>query len=68
MFGASWRTKMLGLFAVITVLLGQVMTVLDDDPQTNPDVSLIIANISIGIAFFNTRDNKVTSRQAGAER
>ena len=68
MFGASWRTKMAGLLAVIAILAGQIATLADEDPKTVPDVSLIIANIGIAIALFNARDNVVTSEKAGAKR
>ena len=68
MFGASWCTSMAGLFAGLTIILGQVSAVVDSDPTTNMDVSIIVATIAAMIAAFSARDDKVTSRQAGAER
>ena len=68
MFGASWRTSMDGLFAGLAILIGQASSLLDNDPATNIDVSIVVGTIAAIIAAFSARDNKVTSRQVGAER
>jgi len=67
-FGSSWRTGIAGLFAGLTILIGQASAVVDSDPATNLDLSIVIATVAAMIAAFSARDNKVTSRQAGAER
>lgn len=59
---------MAGLLAVVAIFAGEAATVIDEDPKTNPNISLIVANIGIAIALFNTRDNKVTSEQAKAKK
>lgn len=66
LFGASWRTSMAGLFAGLSILIGQASAVLDDDPTTNVDVSVVIGTLAAIIAAFSARDNKVTSEQVRA--
>ena len=69
LFGsASWRTGLAGLFAGLTILIGQASAVVDSDPGTNLDLSIVIATIAAMVAAFSARDNKVTSEQAGAKR
>lgn len=64
----SWRTSLAGLFAGLAILIGQASAMVDSDPATNMDVSIVIGTIAAMIAAFSARDEKVTSRQAGAER
>ena len=59
---------MAGLMAAVSIFVGEIATIVDSDTKTNPNVSLIVANIGILIALFNTRDNKVTSEQAKAKK
>lgn len=61
----SWRTTLAGIVTGLVLLLGQAQTMLDDDPKTNPEYSIIIAGVTAIIAGFNARDNVVTSEQAG---
>jgi len=68
MFGSSWRTSMAGLFAGLTILIGQASAVVDSDPKTNLDLTIVIATVAAIIAAFSARDNKVTSEQSGAKR
>jgi hypothetical protein len=66
MLGESWRTSLFGILAGLSILISQVKTLLDKDPSTNIDISLIIASITGIIAAISARDNKVTSEEAGA--
>lgn len=68
MFGPSWRTSMAGLFAGLTILIGQASALVDSDPKTNLDLSIVTATVAAIIAAFSARDNKVTSEQVGAKR
>lgn len=68
MFGASWRTAMAGLFAGLSILVGQASALFDDDPKTSLDLSICIAAIAGIGAAFAARDNVVTSEQAKAKR
>lgn len=66
--GASWRTSLSGLIAGVTVLFGQIQTLLDNDPSTNPEYTIVVGTISAMIAVLQVRDNKVTSEQAKAKK
>ena len=49
-------------------LLGpQLTAILDDDPTTNPDWSVIFAALGIGGAGVVSRDNGVSSEDAGVK-
>ena len=61
----SWRTTLSGVFAGIILLLGQGQTLLDDDPKTNPEYTVIMAAIGMISLGWNARDENVTSEQAG---
>lgn len=65
-FGASWRTSMAGLFAGLSILIGQASALLDSDPSTNVDISVVIGTIAAIIAAFSARDERVTSEQVKA--
>ena len=63
----SWRTSASGLIGGIVLLLGQVQTLFDNDPMTNPEYTVIVAAFGMISLGWNSRDNKVTSEQAGAK-
>ena len=60
----SWRTTLSGVFAGIVLLLGQAQTLLDDDPKTNPEYTVIMAAFGMISLGWNARDENVTSEQA----
>lgn len=62
---SSWRTTLSGVFAGIVLLLGQAQTLLDDDPKTVPEYTVIMAAIGMISLGWNARDEHVTSEQAG---
>lgn len=64
----SWRTSLSGVFAGIVLLLGQAQTLLDDDPHTNPEYTVIMAAVGMISLGLNARDESVTSEQAGAQK
>jgi len=39
----NWKTSLGGVLAGLSLLLGQVATVFDGKPETNPDFTVIIA-------------------------
>lgn len=61
LLGASWQTKTPAIVAAIALIVGQIQTLLDSDPKTTPDVSLIVTQVMIVIALFQARANKTTS-------
>jgi len=68
MFQGSWRTTALGIVSGIVMMLQQVQAVLDTDPNTSFSYETFIAGLALlGLGAFS-RDNKVTSEQAGAKK
>lgn len=65
LLGPSWRTKLGAIIAAVSMLSSQVGYALDDKPETNPDVMLIVATLGGLFALFSARDNVVSSEKAG---
>ncbi len=61
----SWRTSMSGVLFGLTMLFGQLQTLLDDDPTTNPEYTVVMGAFGLMAVGFNARDEVVTSEQAG---
>lgn len=61
----SWRTTLSGVFTGIVLLLGQALTLLDNDPKTNPEYTVIMAACGMISLGLSARDENVTSEQAG---
>lgn len=69
MYGkTSWKTTLSGVFAGIVLLLGQAQTLLDSDPKTNPEYTVIMAAVGMISLGWNARDEGITSEQAGAKK
>lgn len=64
---ASWKTTLGGILGFLSIVLGQVQYLLDDDPETTMNVSIIASAFAVLWMGLVSRDNNVTSRQAGAE-
>lgn len=64
----SWKTTLSGVFAGVILLLGQGQTLLDDDPKTNPEYTVIMAAFGMIALGWSSRDEKVSDEQAGAGR
>ena len=54
----SWRTTVLGITTIITAVAGMLQAVLDNDPATNPDMTVALAAILSGIGLIFARDSK----------
>jgi len=75
--GANWRTTLLGWLVILdgiggalTATAGFVKALIDNDPNTNMDFSVLAdawKNVAIGVGFLLTRDAKVTSEASGAK-
>jgi hypothetical protein len=56
----SWRTTTLGIITIITAITGVVQSLIDNDPATNPDLTVAIAAVISGIGLIMAKDAKVT--------
>lgn len=43
----NWKTSLGGVLAGLSLLLGQVATVFDGKPETNPDFTVIMAAVGM---------------------
>lgn len=63
----SWKTTLAGIMAFITLAWNQIQFMLDTDPLTNPDWSIIVGGLTVLIGLLFARDNDVDSEAAGAK-
>ena len=56
----SWRTTVLGITTILTTIAGVVTALIDNDPLTNPDLTVAVAAIVSGIGLLFAKDAKVT--------
>ena len=54
----SWRTTALGITTIIAAVAGMVQAFLDNDPTTNPDMTVAAAAILSGLGLIFARDAK----------
>lgn len=63
----SPRTTWAGILQFLGIAGTQLATLFDNDPATNPEYSLIIGSLLVLLGLSSARDNKVNSKEAGAE-
>lgn len=63
----SWKTTLFGVLTGVGMIVSQALTLLDNDPNTNPQWALVVAGIGAIIHGSVSRDNNVTSEKAGAK-
>tara|TARA_B100000686_G_scaffold179769_1_gene186729 strand:+ start:1216 stop:1446 length:231 start_codon:yes stop_codon:yes gene_type:complete len=63
----SWQTTLLGWLVAIGIVCTQLAALLDDDPATKVDWSVLAAALGLGGVATLARDNDKSSRRAGAE-
>lgn len=63
----SWRTTTAGVLSFLAILISAGMSLLDDDPATNPDYGALAAAGTAAAGLLFARDHGVTSEQAGAK-
>jgi hypothetical protein len=56
----SWRTTVLGIVTILTAVAGVVQAMIDNDPATNPDMTVAVAAVVSGIGLIFAKDSKVT--------
>lgn len=67
MFKGSWKTTVLGIATVLNVGATAAIALLDSDPNTNVNYTLVIAQLTAGFGLIFARDNNVSSEAAGAK-
>jgi len=63
----SWKTTVAAIVAALALIIPQVQAFIDDDPETKPDITIILAALGIGFGGTSARDNGVSSEAAGAK-
>lgn len=63
----SWKTTVGGIISQLPVIWSQLMTLLDNDPVTNPDWAILMGSLAIIWALISARDNGVSSENAGVK-
>jgi hypothetical protein len=64
---ASYKTTTAAIIALLICLGSAVLTLMDDDPATNPDYGALAAAATAASGLLFARDVDVTSEQAGAK-
>lgn len=64
----SWRTTLAGVLTLIGVLATQAGAYFDDDPTTAIDWKIVAPALTAAAGLLFSRDNNVTSEQAGANK
>lgn len=62
----SWKTTAAGVFAALGALGSALSAALDSDPATVADWPLVGVAIAAAVGLFVSRDNDVSSEDAGA--
>ena len=63
----SWKTTAAGVAAIVIAICGAIDAERDGNPDTRADWGAVVALIAAGAIGIFSRDNNVTSKQAGAE-
>lgn len=64
LFGASWKTSLLGLFTILNALSKFMIAMFDGDPTTNVAPADLMAQLTAGMGLMCARDNAVSTEEA----
>ena len=64
---ANWRTTTFGVGSQIMIIGNELLKLVDESTETLPDWNIVIAAIGAAVAFFMSRDGRVSSATSGAE-
>lgn len=64
----SWKTTTGGITAIVAAIAGAINLMVDNDPATNPDWSVVMPIIIGAFAILFARDNDKTSEDVGADK
>ncbi len=67
LFGASWKTSLVGVLAIVGTICTALAAQFDGNPATDPQWKIVLPGAFTALGFLFTRDDGVTSAQAGAE-
>ncbi len=56
----SWKTTFLGVATIVMSLLGATVALLDGDPKTNVDITMLIAALTAGWGLIMAKDSGIT--------
>lgn len=63
----SWKTTASGIAVIVAALANAAVSMLDNNPSTNPDWNALFVAVAAGVGLVIARDNKVTSEDVGAK-
>ena len=63
----SKETTIAGVFTGIALIAGQISNLLDDDPATVLEYTVIVAAIGMIVGFWRSRDNNKSSESVNAK-
>lgn len=64
---SSPKTTIAGIMVAIAAIISNVSFLIDADPMTNIDWSIIAAEVAVIYGLITARDNDVTSEETGAQ-
>ena len=63
----SKETTIAGVFTGISLIAGQIANLLDDDPATTLEITVIAAAVGMIIGFWRSRVDNKSSESVGAK-
>jgi len=64
----SKETTIAGLFAGVALIAGELSDLLDNDPATLFDITVVVAAVGMIVGFLRARDNNKSSEDVGLKK